>query len=991
MIGKDDPSENVIAALETVLAPGERAGTELDAEISNGLFRARVLRPIFRLILLVFNLGPTKGRLASPFFAAFALGVSLLAFVPIGQAYLNTYPPAGIDFFHGVSYVAYLRQHFGLWLSQWNYSWYAGDPFIRQYGVLSTYLALPFAQLFGDGPGYPIFLVSTHIVFLVFTFLLLQELSERYVVATVLTILVAYSANVYIQLFDQGLTTQASAQMFLPACLYVLSKYLRGGSRRLLVLAALLNGLAFLAHPIVGLLILAVALGILLCGGSEQSGLSLVRNISRGLLYGCTVGSIGGVVGVPLITNLLYNRRVAAEAPVGAFAEPGAHVEMLHTTNAALLAVVVLLLCWRAYRSRWHPLQIRLNREHLGFIVVTFLLMAAQYAFAAGMNPAPAALRGWRMWWLAPILLAGVAAILIRELIPRVGPVHGHAMHLQWRQVRKPLAGLVLVLVAAAVGPAASWAQITGSLRPTELDPPIIVDALMGRISRADAPITPRWLDVHSTESRAWILNPRISMWWSAVNRLPMTGGYYDQVYKPWVDWRNWMQMAINGDLAKEPGHTPETAKNVAKYLIDWFGIRYFIISPGAGSDVRLAPYLLTPDIVEDTDALNGLQTMKLRPELSDPIISPTSTPTLLVIGDDAAYDTLIRALALANVGPRQVIPVHGPKRIDELSPEEMAEFDAVALYNYGFSDAQRAFGMLGQFVRDGGGLFVETSTSFPELSDGRDWPEPFPMQRAVRASLGMRWTLTPGRGTGFAGVDTSTFSPPVYEGGPWGLSYAPGMEYVKRWADVVLDQEKHPLMVAGTLGKGRVLWSGINLPYHVVSYVNLWEASLLADIVRWIQPESQSPGASGPNGGSGQPRLEYTMNRPTPETITLTGARFKGILFKENAMPGWNARIVTSRGSEDLKIYAAGPGLMYIPVPEGASGQLAVQLSYGGRREDWGLLILSLSTILLTLDYIVLGGRVLVNRLGSLAGVLLRPAGRIKEVLVGADEDEEE
>ena len=112
-----------------------------------------------------------------------------------------------------------------------------------------------------------------------------------------------------------------------------------------------------------------------------------------------------------------------------------------------------------------------------------------------------------------------------------------------------------------------------------------------------------------------------------------------------------------------------------------------------------------------------------------------------------------------------------------------------------------------------------------------------FPVSRTQRGSLGERWETEE--------ADTSSFSPLIFDdGSPWDFPYT-DEEAVRPWAKVVLRQAGHPVIVSGTLGKGKVIWSGANLFYHARSYGNIEETAFIENLLSEILPitrHSESP-----------------------------------------------------------------------------------------------------------------------------------------------------
>ena len=119
--------------------------------------------------------------------------------------------------------------------------------------------------------------------------------------------------------------------------------------------------------------------------------------------------------------------------------------------------------------------------------------------------------------------------------------------------------------------------------------------------------------------------------------------------------------------------------------------------------------------------------------------------------------------------------------------------------------------------------------------------------------------------------------------------------------------------MVAGTLGKGRVVWSGMNLPYHIASTRNVEESRLLTEAVSWSAPNQSTAAAYTATFVSAQLRR-----------VVLTSPA-AGVLLKESSVPNWLARV----NGTTVGIYRAGPDFMYVPIPSGTTYPATVQLEF--------------------------------------------------------------
>ena len=144
-------------------------------------------------------------------------------------------------------------------------------------------------------------------------------------------------------------------------------------------------------------------------------------------------------------------------------------------------------------------------------------------------------------------------------------------------------------------------------------------------------------------------------------------------------------------------------------------------------------------------------------------------------------------------------------------------------------------------------------------------------------------------------------------------------------------------MLVAGTLGRGRVVWSGMNLPYHASSTRNSQESLLLAQAIAWAAPD----------GGAAAP-YRATFVNPQARSIRLEGPA-KGVLFKENWVPNWRATV----DGRQVEIYPAGPDFMYVPLG-GFSHPAVVELTFTRTALEWIGDAISLLTLAGLMLYLV-------------------------------------
>ena len=430
---------------------------------------------------------------------------------------------------------------------------------------------------------------------------------------------------------------------------------------------------------------------------------------------------------------------------------------------------------------------------------------------------------------------------------------------------------------------------------------------------------------------------------------MPGTHGFFGHLTSDQIFWKSWLDACINGRLRVWGRYNTTIVKSQALFLIDWFALKYTVGT--------LAPYLDEYFIrVEDKQ---GLLFAELSENLTSSIVEATNASALLVISNLDWYRNVLRELfASVNLNSKHCVLVRGPEYLDGLSHAELSDFEGVYLYTYKHRNFDEAFDALDQYVANGGNLIIDTGFECPESGSAR-LPGFFPVNETIRSSLGKEWNFTVSATSFTDGLNFSAFDPPIFMESPWTFSYAPSNSNVKPWARTILWNHGHPIIVVGNYGAGRVVWSGMNLPYHISEYKNLEEALFHKNLVEWsVQPQ-------------GYQNISCNVRRPRPEEAIIEGyENFKGILFKENAFEGWTAHLTSNGAAQELKIYRAGPDFMYVRVPSGIKPPFTVKFRYVGPLMDWFFATLSLATIIVVLDYSLLRGFVITNR-------VLRPIAR--------------
>lgn len=427
------------------------------------------------------------------------------------------------------------------------------------------------------------------------------------------------------------------------------------------------------------------------------------------------------------------------------------------------------------------------------------------------------------------------------------------------------------------------------------------------------------WQPPGPTDNNFRVASPsdNLSVWFNAVYAVPQTRGYAagPQILNP--DWQYWL------DTTGWSSHAAEAQRT---FLFDWYGARWvYVPAPYIPSTAGVVPALMShPDLYRQLSSAQSGPSLTFEYLHPTPIAAATNAPVILVIGNSLEYRIVFRDLSYSGFDTAHVIPVEGGPYVDDFSAEELAQFDEVVLYGGRARDTTRAANLLSAYVRAGGGLVVEGG----EASLAAGMQGPFPVTATASAQVTGEWGFRAETSPITDGIDFSAFGPPSNNGGPWTVSVAKG---VPSWAHTVLGSRPGAVVVTGQLGSGRVVWSGLNLPYHVDAYRNGEESRFLTNAIAWASRSTPQQGA----------RSTAHFDGPQQTTVAVD-ATSRGVLFKESFFDRWHAYV----DGREVTVYRAGPGFMLVFLPPGTRFPATVTLRYEKSALDWAGIAVSALTL---------------------------------------------
>ena len=836
-------------------------------------------------------LAAARGRLAD------VASLVLIGAVTVGVGVINgsfTGFPKGYDAYAHMSKIRLLVDYFPN--VDWNFEWYSGQLYSAgSFPPLFHYLGALLAGAFGVSPANAIVVLAacSCVVTAFGVYGMVVVATENRPAALLAGLLVVSSSGFWVYIVEAGLYPRLMGMAFVAAFGFFALLYFKRRRRWAFVLAVLMLAGAVSSHLLLGYI--AVAFALLVVAFLPERPMGKLADAARMLIPALALTAYFDIPYAQALTRpaplpLLTHEYTAL--PVSALAVPGRPGGQFESLPFFLMPAAVALIATLIARRRSTPPLVRT------LVAVMAVAGAASlvYSFVGLLEPGLFiyAFQPGQGLFFASIFLAGVVGAGLSVL-------------------KLPVAGVATLVVAML-----AYTLITAP------------DVVRGEYS-GDNPVKRQLqsalpLDPAERQFRVGVSWDAGSDWIGSVADVPQTRGYQQQaVLNP--DWQYWLEQ----DLWSSSGNYDE--KN---FLLDWYAVKNFYAGP---DPAVVRTFEARPDLYAPLASGLPVEDRTFEFRGAGPILSATSARSALVIGADADYTLVVKSFALSGFASSSVIPIRGGAYIDDHSAAELGRFSAVVLYGFKAHDPARAMSLLAGYVRGGGGLVMEANNAPYETADSA--PDPIPGGRVARIGVGPGWDFQATPASLADGVNLGAFAPARYEGGPWGVSYIPAGD-VKAWATPVLLSGGRPVVVAGVLGAGRVVWSGMNLPFHAVDNSAEEESRLLDAEIAWVAPDAGVAGGYDPK-----------FINPESRAIAVSGEA-TGVLFKESWFEDWHATV----GGVDVPIYRAGPDFMYVPLASHSGRPVTVDFRFSRSILEWTGDVISLVSLALLLAYLVAGPR---------------------------------
>lgn len=828
------------------------------------------------------------------------LGISaVLAYVVYAGYYLDAWTgfPKGVDVFARMTRVRFILDFFPN--INWQYHWANGLPTFATEGAFFYYLSAFMVKITGISIENSMIVLG----FLAFAFLgigvygYVYTLTKRIEAGILSVFLILSSFSVWSWMVWGGIYPRIFAVGLMSMSLWLLARLLTKNeldlSRRLnLVVLVLTLSALLLTHIMIAFFaLMAISLHLFFSNFAKSQKLQLAVT-----LFGSSL-AISAVIYLPFLTGIsgssgkffgvisqvvpLTFGALLDQGEIGWFIFPTLIIAMLINFNWFKKSGVAFLI--------WPSLIMLIFFSVYAFIGYTGL--SGKYYYINGFIPASAAL-----------FIVFFASIVSGILL---GKLSGGTDKRRFISLFLTIAVIVGTIVIIPIN--ADWQRNFHK----KLNRTFVSDSADPKSTISNAR---KMGDLPKTEFqyRFAPFDALEAVWFSYDYQTPQERDYYGQGILH-IDWRYWFEQALwNAKFSPE-----ET-----KMALDWFAIKWFSESVSNLGPIRPIEQILKEfpsrymnnPIDKFTNQYAYIDwAMLLRFEVIDPapIMSATNATPVLLIGQEDGYNMLFRNLALINVNSQKLIPLLGKVYIDDYKLTDLKYFKALVLYDYKYHNKQTAFKLLQDYVNGGGNLLWELAGSPDEegvLS------EPSPFTSVKKESVKKDWDYTGASESAILNVNVSAFSPLVYDGGPWKLSEAAGSD-LRSGAKGLIGKDGQWIAAVGEYGQGKVILTGYNFLFHMNSSKNTEEVKFLAGIVDTL----------GLSTVAQKVDFQAQFVNPEKRTINIT-APTTGVLFKENFHYKWHAYLDKSG---EQHIYYAGPGLMYVLLPNNTNFPAKLTFEY--------------------------------------------------------------
>lgn len=868
------------------------------------------------------------------------VAIIIYFFLPIAKWYFEYRPIWGVDFFLTTTIVQLLKDHWVAPYALWHYAGFGGWP-VFTYPFLHFYLINFLTPYFDVIYSVQLWMMVSTALFIVGGYFLFFIISRNFFIATILAVAVAYSSGVYQTLTWAGSLPSYATQAVFPWILGFLALYFRTENMRYFLAAASLAGISILGHPLVFAGYIVPASTIMIFARFNK-GLAIFNKFKLWLSF----LAIAFLIGLPQFSITLesslksvfeksYKAIETTTVPVSQTQIDIANfnknqVERIYTDNHTVpffITGITMLLFFISFFIG--------HKKNSILLIIPYLAVAGYFTFYIWLFGQGISIYhgGWyRLFWSVPIWVGMLASIFWFLTSSHIKHFFKHSPVGVTLSVSLNI--MVVILGLAALSQFQDDKAIDRIIFRSQASS-AHPDVLNLRVTDQErqqlkSKLIPSWLDSNNTNYRIYDGDQTVNIWWNSLYKMPLARGYLDAPADSGYIF--WLDSALSEDegepqLVKSFGYPLETVNSNTQFLLDWYSIKYY--EGGHEGDVykpfpRYLQSLVNNEEIVDLNAEKYnkrnefLRFFDIKDDFVSPILTATNASTIGIFASDQGFGTVIRAIAeRGNLNSQLIIPVKLGRKIDNYERSILKKLDAIYLYDYDYGTEGRAFELLLRLAESGKKIFIETGVEVKQSSGVM--PGIFPVANTQRRGMGKVWSLGEFSPEISKEVDFSLFAPPVFDDDEWKISYADSSD-LREDVRVLLKNQDKVIMASRKVGEGEIIWSGMNLAYHVIRNHNQEESKLFNNILSQLITLDKKL----------TPDYSTEFINSNRRLIHTNGA--KGILFKEQAYAGWMAKAESNGKSINLKILKAGPanpGFMYIPLPD--IGEYTVHLTYNG------------------------------------------------------------
>lgn len=884
----------------------------------------------------------------------------------------------GNDLPAALSYVFYLDRWWP-YLPLWHYEWAGGMPFSQNYPILATYLTLFIHQI----SNFSIVQVArffywasiplSGIGIMIFTRLVLKN----WLMAILAAVFYVLSPDSWLWITQGGFYAMTISFPIMVATFILFELAIQKRKRIFWILTIIFNALTWLAHPMTGFIQLLGLSTYGLIQGLEEK--KLIKGVLRSILVSIVGLLLVAFWTIPFFSfksghlGISVNQIVFLTIKEFLGLAPAHDIVYVTSTffNGSLLVLAALGILFALIKRNYTYWKL-ISTAFLGI----FLLIVPKYIpWVVSDFSVP--------FWVAINVRVAVLPRLFLPMIAAFGVVSLSQVfflgnNLLWRLSRQVIGGAIalgivllvfryIVIVPPAFekvfypgyGPAFGWIpvnKVNGQriiVGPNKPLVPSIIESLQKvltwNIEVSDTPVHHEGIFLSglaeklglTTSDRVDFSPPAgaLSGAWNTATGVSQIPSYIQtSLIQPWIGYQ--LGCFYNVDILCNK----EEVQNLAK----WFGVKLvyvgYLAEEGGvvGVDEKLLTNLKLADFrsgVVEVENKTKIVFYEI-PEASG-LASLSNKPLVLAIGgspsENGGFVTLFRSLNRINFSYERMILIQGKRFIDDYTLDELKSYPLIILYGYRTHNKNKAWRMLSEYVKNGGNLFVDTGWQyFSEdwgiiSGDGEslevDLPGLLPIAKSKWGDIGRKWIDLK--------IDNSFLAKKApdqnwgelsWDGKPWGMAMAePGN--LREFGKALVTASGKVIIASGTVGKGKVVWSGMNIFAHTNSYQSEAENEFFLDLFSWLTE------------GTTNNEEQLSFERINPDYLvikidkTVVGER--EVMFKESMAPGWRAWLEVEGRKKEVPILKAGPGWKLIALPSDFSiGSLILnyQRTFGDR-----------------------------------------------------------